>query len=414
MEQLIVENLHNPEKLESLYRSERSQFEKAFDLIYVDHQHEPSVKFWQQRLHYSQHQTLIHDKKEINLILIVAIVSGIIANLPKVLGMETDVFLQTNIGFVVFPMLMVYFGWKNNITPKQLILPLIAVVASAFYINRIPQNESSDTFILAVIHLPIFLWSLLGYTFAGADEKNLGARIEYLKFNGNFLVMTAVIMLSGFLFTAITIGMFEIIGMNIGEFYGEYILTWALPAVPIVSTYLVQKNPQLVNRISPTIARIFTPIVLVTLVIFLSAMSFTGKNVYDDRNLLVVFNALLIGVMAIILFSIAEASHSRISRIQLSFLFALSALTVVANGIALSAILFRLFEFGITPNRVAVLGANLLIFLHMIWVAKTLYQIWNRKNEITSVEKTIAQFLPIYAIWTAVVTFVLPAVFGFR
>jgi hypothetical protein len=164
MEQLIVENLHNPEKLESLYRSERSQFKKAFDHIYVDHQHEPSVKFWQQRLHYSKHQTVIHDKKEINLILIVAIISGIIANLPKLLGMETDVFLQTNIGFVVFPMLMVYFGWKNNITPQKLILPLIAVIASAFYINRIPQNEGSDTFILAVIHLPIFLWSLLGYT----------------------------------------------------------------------------------------------------------------------------------------------------------------------------------------------------------------------------------------------------------
>jgi len=169
-----------------------------------------------------------------------------------------------------------------------------------------------------------------------------------------------------------------------------------------------------VNRISPTIARIFTPIVLVTLVIFLIAMAAVGKNVYDDRNLLVVFNALLIGVMSIILFSITEAAKGQLHRIQLFFLITLSILTVIANGIALSAILFRLFEFGITPNRIAVLGANLLIFLHLIWVARTLIQRWNGQQEITAVEKAIARFLPVYAIWTAVVTFVLPAVFGFR
>ena len=410
----IIENLHHPANLERLYRDGKSLFREAFEGVYAAHAQELTVQIWQERLHHQERASSGIDKKEIALVFVVALVSGIITNLPKLLGMDTDVFLQRNIGFVVFPMLMVYFGWKNKLSAKQLMLPFLAVISAAYYINRIPHTENSDSFILAAIHLPIFLWSLLGFTFAGADEKNLQARIEYLKFNGNFVVMTAIIMLSGFLFSGITIGLFEMIGMNIGEFYGEYILTWAMPAVPIVSTYLVQKNPQLVNRISPTIAKIFTPIVLVTLVIFLIAMTFAGKNVYDDRNLLVVFNALLIGVMAIILFSITEAAMGQLQRIQLFFLIALSILTVVANGIALSAILFRLFEFGITPNRIAVLGANLLIFLHLIWVAKTLIQRWNGQEEIAVVENAIARFLPVYAIWTAIVTFVLPAIFGFR
>jgi hypothetical protein len=409
----IIENLHNPAMLETLYRAGRSSFQKAFDSIYPQFQHEMSAQIWNQRLHYHEKTTII-DKREWAMVFVTAIVSGIIANLPKVLGIEIDVFLQSNFSFVVFPMLIVFFAWKNELHLKQFAIPLTAVILSAFYINLIPHGTERDSFVLAAIHLPLFLWSILGFTFGGADLKNLSGRISFLRFNGDFVVMTAIIMLSGFLFTGITIGMFEIIGMQIGEFYANYILTWALPSVPIVSTYLIQKNPQLVGRISPTIARIFTPIVLVTLVIFLTAMGFAGKNIYDDRNMLVLFNALLIGVMAIILFSISKATKGSLPRLQLFFLMALSILTVVANGIALSAILFRLFEFGITPNRIAVLGANALIFTHLIWVAKTLIQIWNGKQEIESVEITISKFLPIYAIWTAVVVFVLPILFGFK
>jgi hypothetical protein len=409
----IIENLHNPAMLETLYRAGRSAFQQAFDSIYPQLQHEISAQIWNQRLHYTEKIT-VSDRREWAMVFVTAIISGVITNLPKILGIEIDVFLQSNISFVVFPMLMVFFGWKNKLNFKQLAFPLVAVIFSVFYINLIPHGEERDSFILAAIHLPLFLWAVLGFIFGGANLTNLSGRIAYLRFNGDFVVMTAIIMLSGFLFTGITIGLFEIIGMQIGEFYANYILTWALPAVPIVATYLIQKNPTLVNRISPIIAKIFTPIVLVTLIIFLTAMSFSGKNIYDDRNMLVVFNALLVGVMALILFSITEATKGHFQKIQLFFLMVLSILTVVANGIALSAILFRLFEFGITPNRIAVLGANALIFTHLIWVAKTLIQIWNGKQEIESVEITISKFLPIYAIWTAVVVFVLPFLFGFK
>jgi len=413
LKETIIENLHNPAMLETLYRAGRSSFQKAFDLIYPQFQHEMSAQIWNQRLHYKE-KTTVTDKREWAMVFVTAFISGIIANLPKVLGIEIDVFLQSNFSFVVFPMLIIFFAWKNSLDFKQLAFPLMAVIISAFYVNLIPQGNHSDSFNLVIIHLPLFLWAVLGFTFSGADLKNFSGRIAYLRFNGDFVVMTAIIMLSGFLFTGITIGMFEIIGMQIGEFYANYILTWALPSVPIVSIYLVQKNPQLVGRISPTIAKIFTPIVFATLVVFLTAMGFVGKNIYDDRNMLVIFNALLIGVMAIILFSISEATKGSFQRMQLFFLLGLSALTVIANGIALSAILFRLFEFGITPNRIAVLGANALIFIHLIWVAKTLMQIWNGKRDADAVEITIAKFLPIYAIWTAFVIFILPSLFGFK
>jgi hypothetical protein len=118
--------------------------------------------------------------------------------------------------------------------------------------------------------------------------------------------------------------------------------------------------------------------------------------------------------MAIILFSITEATKKENNKISLLFLFSLSILTIITNGIALSAIGFRIFEYGITPNRLAVLGSNLLIFINLIWITHQLLQSIKKKKDAENIEQAIAFFLPIYGLWTAIVVFIIPLLFGFK
>jgi hypothetical protein len=212
----------------------------------------------------------------------------------------------------------------------------------------------------------------------------------------------------------LTLGLFLLIDVSIEEFYFEYVVVFGLAASPIVGTYLVQQNPELVNKVSPVIARVFTPLVLVTLVIYLLAIISTGEDPYNDREFLLIFNLLLIGVMAIILFSIAEKSKQTESRIGTFLLLALSVVTVIINGIALSAIVFRISAWGITPNRLAVLGSNILMLLNLLIVTFNLFKSVKNKGEIYGVEKSIATFLPIYSAWTMVVVFVFPLLFNFK
>jgi hypothetical protein len=61
--------------------------------------------------------------------------------------------------------------------------------------------------------------------------------------------------------------------------------------------------------------------------------------------------------MALILFSVTETCKTTKNKAGAAILFLLSAVTVIVNGIALSDILFRISEWGITPNWLAVLGA---------------------------------------------------------
>jgi hypothetical protein len=128
----------------------------------------------------------------------------------------------------------------------------------------------------------------------------------------------------------------------------------------------------------------------------------------------VIFNLLLIGVMAIILFSVAQHSKRSENKIVSLMLFSLSAVTIIVNGIALSAILFRISEWGITPNRLAVLGGNILILTNLLIVSYQLFRSIRGNNDTSNVERSIAVFLPVYVLWTIIVVFVFPIVFNFE
>jgi len=267
--------------------------------------------------------------------------------------------------------------------------------------------------ILSCIHLPLLLWSVLGFSFVG-ERNNMEKRLNYLSYNGDLIVMTTLIVIAGGILSGATIGLFSLIGFNIEKFYFENVVIFGLPAAPILGTYLTQTNPQLVGKVSPVIAKIFSPLVLVMLVIYLIAIVYSGKDPYNDREFLMIFNGLLIGVMAIIFFSIAESARKGKNPAEIWVLLLLSVITIVVNGIALSAILFRISEWGITPNRVAVLGGNVLILIHLLLVTVQLFRALSPKGNIAGVGRAISVYLPVYIVWTMIVTFLFPFLFGFK
>ena len=91
-----------------------------------------------------------------------------------------------------------------------------------------------------------------------------------------------------------------------------------------------------------------------------------------------------------------------------------SLVELIVDIIALSAIIYRLGEFGFTPNRTAILGSNLLILVNLLLVMLELYKVNFNNKDIKQIELTIARYLPIYAIWTILVMFLLPWIFGLR
>jgi hypothetical protein len=224
----------------------------------------------------------------------------------------------------------------------------------------------------------------------------------------------AIMAIAGGILTGITIGLFDAIGINIENFYMKNVVIVGAVSVPIVATYILRNYTVLTNKIAPVIAAIFSPLVLLTAVVFLVALAVSGKDPYSDRDFLLMFNLMLLGVMAVIVFSISETSVEAKQKFNERVLFTLSIITVIIDLIALSAIFYRLGAFGITPNRLAVLGSNILVLGNLVLIIIDLYKVNFRKVSIREVELTIAKYLPVYLVWILFVIIGFPLIFGLK
>jgi hypothetical protein len=413
MKNELLTNLNDPKQLEKMYRTNKVAFRREFNTLYPGLKGQAIADFWNERLNYESDEINWGTGKELIFVVIASLIAGLVAKIPTIFDINEDYFFPRNIGFIVFPFLTAYFAWKNKLSTGKIVVIVSTMLVGLLFINFFPDVKS-DVLVLSCIHIGLLLWSILGFAFVGSKENNGEKRVGFLKYNGELIVMTALIGIAGLIMSGITLGLFSLIGFNIEKFYFQNIGVFGAAAAPIVATFLTQTNPQLVGKVSPVIAKLFSPIVLVMLIAYLIAIVYSGKNPYNDREFLLIFNALLIGVMSIIFFSVAETVNASKSTAQIWVLFLLSLLTIIVNGVAFSAIIFRISSFGITPNRAAVVGSNFLILINLLLVTAKLYKVLRKEEDINGVRRTIAYYLPIYVVWTIIVTFIFPLLFGFK
>ncbi len=415
----IKENINNPEKLERLYRDDRKSFESGFEKVYSEIENSEMAKFWKIRLDFDKTPDKIKRFSESDIFIMIAVclLTGFLIKIPGLfnINLTNFFFYEKNAGIIVFFGLTLYAIWINrNFSQKRLVITLLAFIIPIIYINLLPSDRDSASINLAYIHLPLLMWCSYGLVFIDFNFKDKSKRIEYIKYNGDLAILVAIILIAGGILAGITIGLFNAINIKIEKFYMDNIVIVGLVSVPIVATFIIKNYTTMTNKIAPIIANIFSPLVLLTLIIYLIAIAISGKDPYNDRDFLLIFNIMLLGVMGIIVFSISETSIIRKPKFNEMILFILSIITVIIDIIALSAIFYRLVEYGVTPNRLAVLGSNILIFVNLVLIMIDLYKINFKEMVIEKVELTISKYLPVYIIWTLIVIFGFPVIFGMK
>jgi len=417
IQEQIIKHLEEPRELERLYRSDKKGFEKAFFALLPQLENTSFAGFWKARLEGDRPGELFAGIRTYDILALLGscILAAFLINLPQWFGfnMNATHFYERNAFWIGFMGLSFYtLLSRRQFDPKKLALTGLAFLLPLVYVNLLPVFSRSHTLNLVYIHLPLLVWALFGVVFLDWDLKSKARRIEFLKHNGELGVLGAVIVLAGLALAGIAIGLFSVIDISIENFVGQYAALWGAVSAPIVTAFIVRFFPYISSRIAPVIARIFSPLVLLTLLIYLLTIVVTGKDPYNDREFLMIFNLMLIGVMGLIAFSVAETTSGTRQRFNETILLMLTAVALLINLVALSAIVYRLGEYGFTPNRTAVLGANLLIFIHLVWIGVDLYRVNFRQQPLKKVEDSIAGFLPVYVFWLIVVIFLFPLVFG--
>jgi uncharacterized membrane protein YhdT len=352
--------------------------------------------------------------RDLSVILVICLLAGALVLMPKFVGFDpyASLYYAKNAGMIAFAALIAYNLTVRKKTDKRWLTALTGIfVISAVFINLLPSDSKNQSVVLACIHLPLMLWCFYSIVYTGFDLRDTGKRVSFIRHNGDMAILGALILLSGMLLAGLSIGLFSSIEINIQKFVMEYIAIWGVVAAPALTEFILHHYPRLTEKIAPVLASIFTPIVLITLVIYLIAIIFSGKDPYTDRDFLILFNLMLLVVMALIVFSLSETSEGRRRKISEAVLLALSVVTLVVDIVALSAIFYRLSEYGITPNRVAVLGSNLLILGNLILITIDLFRVTFRNASFDRVNVTTAKYLPVYLAWTIIVVFGFPIIF---
>jgi hypothetical protein len=419
MKEEIKENINNPEILERLYHEDRRSFKSDFEKIYPEIENLEIARFWKIRLDFgkSPEKLKIFSGTDILIVIVVCLFAGFLIKVPEFFNINSANFrfYEKNAGIIVFLALTVFTIWTDRIfEQKKLLISTIAFLIPVIYINLLPSAKNSDSINLAYIHLPLLMWGIYGMVYIDFDLKDKRKIIDYIRYNGDLAIQLALIAIAGGILTGITIGLFRAIGINIEKFYMNNVVIIGLVSAPVVATFIIRNYNSLTNKIAPLIANIFSPLVLLTLMIYLIAMAFSGKDPYNDRNFLLIFNVMLAGVMGIIVFSVSETSINIKQKFNEIVLFILSIVTLIIDLIALSAIFYRLNEYGVSPNRLAILGSNILIFGNLFLIMIDLYKICFKRSEIQKVELTISKYIPVYLFWTIIVVFGFPLIFGMK
>ena len=226
MKNEIVNHIDQPKVLEKMYQDNKVNFKKEFNVVYPEIENNPIAMVWHERLNYENNEISWGSPKELSFVIIASLLAGFIAKIPEPLGLKPEYFYPRNIGFIIFPILSAYFAWKNQLPTNKIRSLALASLAAVIYINILPNNTESDTLLLSCIHLPLFLWSILGFTFISKNIYAVKNRLDFLRYNGDLVVITILILLAGGLLTGITIGLFTLIGFDISNFYFEYIVSF--------------------------------------------------------------------------------------------------------------------------------------------------------------------------------------------
>jgi hypothetical protein len=289
----------------------------------------------------------------------------------------------------------------------------VAFVAAGVFANVYPFVQHSFTEVLSVLHLPMALWFAVGIAYAGARWRQVAGRMDFIRFSGELFIYYVLIALGGGVFTGFTLMIFEAIGIKAEPFAQQWLIPCGAAGAVLVASWLVEAKQSVVENMAPVLTRIFTPLFAAMLVTFLCAMLWTGRGVGIQREVLIGFDLLLAMVLALLLYSISARDPQKPPGAFDGVQIVLVISALLADAVALSAIAARISEFGLSPNRVAALGENVILLVNLGWSAVLYIHFLRGRRSFSDLERWQTNYLPVYAVWAAIVVIVFPPLFRY-
>lgn len=345
-----------------------------------------------------------------------AVAAALAIKVPALFGLSLDEntgFYARNLSFFVLPLLAGYFAWKRRLDAVTRRWVALAFAVAALPANLYPFTPEGHTEALAALHLPIALWLAVGVAYAGGRWSEVAGRMDFIRFTGELVIYYVLIALGGGVLSGFMALIFEAIGIDIEPFFESWVVPCGAAGAVLIASWLVEAKQSVIENMAPVLARLFTPLFAAVLVTFLGTVAWSGRGVDIERDVLIAFDLLLVVVLGLLVYSVSarDPGWAPGAFDVLQVVLVVSAL--LADAVALWAIAARITEFGFSPNRVAALGENVILLVNLAWSAVLYVRFLRGRGTFAALERWQTDYLPVYAVWAAIVVVLFPPLFGY-
>ncbi len=277
---------------------------------------------------------------------------------------------------------------------------------------------------LMAMHLPLLAWAGVG-AYLVADYRDPENRFAFLIKSLEVLIMGGLFVIAGVLFTAITAGLFSALEVVFPETVQRLFIAGGAGLIPVIAVAVIY-NPAVapaeqsfqegLSKLVAMLMRILLPLTLIVLVVYVAFIPFNFREPFDNRDVLIIYNGMLFAVIALLVgatpINLADLSPA-VARWLRRGIIAVAALALLVSIYALSAIVYRTAIDRLTPNRLTFIGWNIvnigLLALLLLYQARAGAGGWVHELHRAFSAGTVA-----YTVWTLVVIFIVPWLFGFN
>ncbi|HWH32675.1 MAG TPA: hypothetical protein VNU01_08385, partial [Egibacteraceae bacterium] len=327
---------------------------------------------------------------------------------------EPPAWFVRNLGLFVLPFLAAFFARRRRLGARGWLGSAAPFALAALVVNLSPFRDGSATHVLVALHLPVLLWFAVACPYMGGTLRSHERRMDFVRFTGEWLIYYALIALGGGVLMGLTVAILQPLGPELAERVIEWVLPSGAAGAVIVAAWLVEAKQQVVENMAPVLTMLFTPLFAAMLAVAAVAYAVSGAAGAFDRELLAVFDALLVVVLGLVLYAMSARDPSRppglMDRVQLVAV----AGALVLDGMVLGAMVARIGDLGLTPNRVAALGLNLLLLVNLAGTAWLSARFLTGRAAFHRLERWQTSYLPVFALWVAALVAVLPPIFRFE
>jgi hypothetical protein len=229
-------------------------------------------------------------------------------------------------------------------------------------------------------------------------------------------------LIAGIAFGAITSGMFAALSIQLPDLVVRLGIAGGFGLIPVIalaSVYDPTVNPQEqdfsqgLSKFIATMMRLLLPLALVVLVIYICLIPFNFMQPFSNRDVLIVYNVMAFAILGLLIGVTPIRTEGISPRVQSALrngILVLAILAALVSLYALSAVIYRTVFGGITINRTAIIGWNIInIALLILLVVKQFKA--GRQAWVESLRWTFSIGTNAYLVWALFLIIAIPLIF---